>query len=119
PSLSPPVLLGLGEIDGKTAVVLNYGPTTAKAKQQIVGPMFIEKGKWHSISFVIHWSNTSEGSVSVYLDDTTKPVMTADGPNMNNEYQHYLKLGMYRHPEIATDNWIFIEGLEISKVAPR
>lgn len=34
---------------------------------------------------------------------------------MNNDFEHYLKLGMYRHPDIATNNWIYVDELEISK----
>ncbi len=30
---------------------------------------------------------------------------------------YYLKLGMYRHPDIDTDNWIYIDGVQISKDA--
>ena len=47
----------------------------------------------------------------------TAPALTVNGPNMNNAYQHYLKVGMYRHQEIHTDNEIFIDDLNVSKVA--
>lgn len=38
-------------------------------------------------------------------------------PNLHNAYQHYLKLGMYRHPDIKTDNWIYLDDLTITKQA--
>jgi hypothetical protein len=114
-SFSPPVLLGLGELDGKLAISLSYGPTNQKLKPRVVGPIFLERGKWHAITFVIRWSQGPDGKVLVFLDDHSKPVMIAEGPNMNNDYEHYLKLGMYRHPDIATDNWIYVDDLEISK----
>lgn len=113
-SHSPPVLLGLGELDGKLAMSLSYGPTNVKHKQRVVGPIFLERGKWHTITFVIRWSQGADGKALVFLDDLSSPVITAEGPNMNNDYQHYLKLGMYRHPDIATDNWIYVDDLEIS-----
>jgi len=34
---------------------------------------------------------------------------------MHNDFQHFLKLGMYRHPEIETDNWIYVDDLQITK----
>lgn len=113
-SLSPPVLLGLGELDGKLAISLSYGPTNEKLKPRVVGPIFLERGKWHTITFVIRWSQGPDGKALVFLDDHSKPAMTAVGPNMNNDYEHYLKLGMYRHPDIATDSWIYVDDLEIS-----
>lgn len=30
-----------------------------------------------------------------------------------------VKLGMYRHPDIATENWIFLDELTITKQAVR
>lgn len=114
-SFSPPVLLGLGELEGKPAVCLSYGPNHENIKQQVKGPVFLKRGKWHAITFIIHWSHGSDGKALVYLDDLSTPTMSAEGPNMNNDYAHYLKLGMYRHPDIATDNWIYVDDLQISK----
>lgn len=114
-SHSPPVLLGLGELKGKLALSLIYGPTNGKLKSHTAGFVFLERAKWHRITVVMHWSRGPEGKASVFLDDSSQPVMTAKGPNMNNDYQHYWKLGTYRHPEIATDNWIYLDDLEVSK----
>jgi hypothetical protein len=116
-SSSPPVLLGLGELEGKPAVSLSYGPTTGNLKSQVVGPIFLERGKWHTITFIIRWSQGPAGKVLAFLDDLSTPAMIAEGPNMNNDYEHYLKLGMYRHPDIAIDNWIYVDDLEITKIA--
>lgn len=114
-SFSPPVLLGLGELEGKLAITLTYGPTNGTLEPRVVGPVFLERGKWYSITVVIRWSQGPEGKASVFLDDLLEPAMSVDGPNMNNDYKHYLKLGMYRHPRIATDNWIYVDDLAISK----
>lgn len=113
PSNSPPVLISLGEIDGKLGLGLAYGPK----QDQKHGPIFIKPGKWHQLTVDIHWSQKSDGKATIYLDDLTKPTATFTGPNMHNAYQHYLKFGMYRHPEIATDNWIYIDDLTIAKSA--
>jgi hypothetical protein len=110
-SKSPPVLLALGELQGKLGIGIAYGPD----QSQKHGPIFIEPGKWHSIAVEIHWSQKADGKATFFLDDMTKPVATATGPNMHNDFQHFLKLGMYRHPEIETDNWIYVDDLKITK----
>jgi hypothetical protein len=113
PAHSPPVAIGLGELDGRLAISLSYG----SPRMRNFGAFTVERGKWHSIAVVIRWSQGSDGKAAVFLDDLTKPTIIAEGPNMHNDYRHYLKLGMYRHPDIDTDNWISIEGVQISKDA--
>lgn len=110
-SKSPPVLLGLGELQGKLGIGIAYGPD----QSQKHGPIFIEPGKWHSIAIEIRWSQKTDGKTTFFLDDMTQPAATATGPNMHNDFQHFLKIGMYRHPEIATDNWIYVDDLKITK----
>ncbi len=112
PSNSPPVLLGLGELDGKLGIGIAYGPD----QSQNHGPLFIEPGKWHQIAVEIRWSRKDDGKATVFLDDMSRPVASATGPNMHNDFQHYLKIGMYRHPDIATSNWIYLDELEITRV---
>jgi hypothetical protein len=58
----------------------------------------------------------AEGKVAVFLDGSKEAVVTGTGPNMHNGYQHYLKLGMYRHPEIATENRVAIRDVSIEKL---
>lgn len=111
PSRSPPVLVGLGELQGRLAIGIEYGPTQAQKH----GPIFMQRGTWHRIAVVIRWSRKADGRATVYFDDMTRPVKTFDGPNMHNGYQHYFKFGMYRHPEITTDNWIHLKGFKASK----
>lgn len=118
PASSPPVALGLGERDGHPCIALSYGPTNGKGPRKTAGPVRFERDIWHTIAVVIHWSRGPDGTAVVYLDDPAQPVLTAAGPNMNNDIQHYLKLGMYRHPDIATDNWIYLDDLTISTAAP-
>lgn len=113
PSRSPPVLIAIGELDGRIAIGIEYGPTHAEKR----GPIFIERGKWHHIALVIHWSQKADGRAEVFFDDMTRPAYTIDGPNMHNGFRHYLKLGMYRNPEIATDNWLHLAGLKVAIVS--
>lgn len=109
PSRSPTILIGLGELDGKLGIGINYGLKQAET----FGPVFIEAGKWHTIKTVVHWSQKEDGKATFYFDDMTKPIAVIEGPNLHNNYQHFLKLGLYRHPGILTDNSIHIDGVEI------
>ncbi|MBL8991946.1 MAG: polysaccharide lyase [Spirochaetia bacterium] len=112
PSRSPPVLFGIGEISNRLALGFEYGPKERTKK----GPLWVEPGKWHSFAVEIRWSRKADGRVAVYLDDFSKPVFSAEGPNMNNEYQHYFKIGMYRNPAIQTDNWVYVDDIRIEAV---
>jgi hypothetical protein len=119
-SSSPPVLLGLGELEGKLGMVLTYGPTNDPAqKTQTAGPLFLERGRWHQIAVVIRWSRGADGKADVYLDDAPKPSVSLQGPNMNNSFQHFWKAGMYRHPGISTNNWIYLDDLNAAKELAR
>jgi len=113
PSRSPPVLISIGSQDDRVAIALVYGLQQEKA----YGPLFIEPGKWHNLAMEIRWSQKSNGHAALYLDDFSQPAAAFDGPNMHNHFQHYLKIGMYRHPQITTDNWIYIDDLTIAQNA--
>ena len=111
PSRSPPVVLGVGERDGRLGIGLGYGLTTDGNRQQELGPLWVERGRWHRIAVVVRWSQGPDGAAEVFLDDAPRASLAAQGPNMNNRYQHYWKLGHYRHPDIGTDNWIHLADL--------
>lgn len=113
PSRSPPILVGIGEMDGRTAIAIEYGPTQADK----LGPIFVERGQWYQLAFVILWSQQADGTADVYLDDMTRPVHSFSGPNMHNGFRHYLKIGMYRDPEIATDCWIHVANLKVEAIS--
>jgi hypothetical protein len=109
-ALSPPVMLGYGVLDGQDALVLSYG---VEAKPVL--PMIpFARGVWHRIEAEITWSRGAAGRATILLNGTQ--VAVASGPNMQNAYQHYLKIGQYRHPEIAGESWIDLAGLEIRTV---
>jgi hypothetical protein len=119
PSRSPPIVLGVGELDGRVAISLGYGPTTGPERQQEFGPLWIERGKWHDLAIEIFWSSDADGHVELFLDNATEPSLAAQGPNMNNGYQHYWKVGQYRHPDINTDNRIDIADLRVHLLGGR
>jgi len=116
PARSPPILLGIGSLDGSPGVALVYGPDQPGSKQETVGVVPLTLGRWHQLSMTIHWSRSDTGKAVLQMDDMSKPLLTASGPNMNNAYQHYFKVGLYRHPDISTDNWIYVDDIHIRLV---
>lgn len=103
------MLLGIRALNDRLAISMAYGPDQSQNR----GPLFIEPGKCHSVAVEIRWSQNADGRATLFLDAMTQPAGVLDGPNMHNDFQHFLKFGMYRHPEIATDNWIYIDDLTI------
>lgn len=111
PSRSPPVALGYGVgPDGSDLIALTYGAPSPVT----VGLAGFSRGQWHRLRADIKWSRGPDGRVDIYLDGDTTPVLSARGPNMHNAYQHYLKLGGYRQPDIPGRARVFVRDLAIS-----
>ncbi len=111
PSNSPPILVSYGNVDGKDMLGFNYGP-----RQEFVRALPITLDQWITIEAVIHWSRDSNGSLMVYIDGSKEPYLHVTGSNMLNGFQHYLKLGLYRHRDINTANAIQINSVTIHRV---
>jgi hypothetical protein len=109
PSRSPPILLGYGRKDNRDYLGFSYG----SPKPVPITLIEISRGVWHKVCAVIRWSQGEDGSAAVFLDDAEKPVAEAHGPNMHNAYRHFFKVGMYRHPEIRSDNWLHVGDVRI------
>jgi hypothetical protein len=112
PGRSPPVSFNYGRLDGKDYLSLLVGSPNMKS----VGLLPVTRGAWHSIEAVIRWSPGADGKVAVFFDGSKAPAITGSGPNMHNGFQHYLKLGMYRHPGIATENRLDIRDVLIERL---
>ncbi len=112
PHRSPPVSFNYGREDGQDYLALMVGSPRMKS----FGRVSLKRDIWHSIEVVIKWSQGADGKVAVYFDGSKEPVVTATGPNMHNGYHHYLKLGLYRHPGIATENRLGIRDVFIEKL---
>lgn len=113
PARSAPIILGYGQVDGQDLIGLSYGspdplPVTTFA---------VQRGRWHAILVRVTWARDATGRVAIHLDGSAKPVAEASGPNMHNDFQHYAKIGMYRHPGIVGDNWIYIAGVDVRNLA--
>lgn len=113
PSRSTPIGLGYGRLNGQDLLALFYGSPSPVT----VALIPFSRGVWHQLDLEIKWSRTSAGRAAVYLDQSTTPAHVASGPNMHNGYQHYLKVGTYRHPDIDGDAWVNVRDVAISRVA--
>jgi hypothetical protein len=110
PSRSAPVILGYGRLDGRDLLGFTYGSPDPKP----VATVPFTRGAWHRVTALIAWSRGADGRAEISLDGA--PAFSATGPNMHNAFQHYAKIGMYRHPDIAGDDWIYLAGVDIATV---
>ena len=111
PRRSAPIILGYGQIDGRDLLSLSYGSPDPKP----VGLIPFTRGRWHDISVQITFSRGPGGRAAVYLDHAATPVQQASGPNMHNDFQHYLKVGTYRDPDIRGDAWVYLDAITITR----
>lgn len=109
-SKSPPVLFGYGSNGKEDLLSFTYGTTYTP-----IGTTVLKKGVWNTITVDITWSQSRTGKATVYLNNLDTPVFVAQGANMLNGYQHYMKIGQYRHPDIATANTVYIRNVSIVK----
>ncbi len=67
---------------------------------QISDLIVLSGREWKILRLKIHCPNTADGYPDLFLDDLDAPIASAMGRNMHDGFQHYLKLGTYRHPDI-------------------
>ncbi|MDD9174995.1 heparin lyase I family protein [Aliivibrio sp. S2TY2] len=104
PGRSPLVALYDKYLDGKLVFGISYNNDFV--------PIPLKIGSWNKLNFHFNWSNTHNGSLSLRINDHSN--FYFQGPNMHNEYQHYLKIGLYRHPKITNKNHIYFRNLQIN-----
>lgn len=109
PLKSPSVLVGYGHIDGHDVVSLAYGAPDLVDTKYIP----LSRDVWHDMRMVIHWSMDGKGWAQLYMDDLETPFAEAEGRNMHNSFQHFMKLGMYRHPDIQVNSRIQLDDISI------
>lgn len=117
PGNSAPIIIGYGNKDNTDMLSLS---TWIANTEKGIEPRWLipfEKGKWNSMRLVIHWSEGEDGIVELYFNDSNNPTIQTKGPNMLNSFQHYFKVGQYRHPEISTENHIFLRDISIKKLS--
>ncbi len=111
PSRSAPIGIGYGVIDGEDRLALFYGSPTSST----VGMAGFKRGVWHAVKMVISWGHGPEARARLYLDDMATPKVEAKGANMHNDFQHFFKVGSYRHREIQGDTWVYLSDVRITR----
>lgn len=110
-STSPPIGFGYGIIDGKDMLSFIYG-----RDQKPIGLIPLTRDVWHTIIVDIIWSQNENGRAKVFFDDAINPILETTGQNMLNSYQHYFKIGSYRHKDISVDSTINLRDIIIKTV---
>lgn len=108
PKHSPSINFSYGFSDNQHLLHLMYG-----LKNQHVGTLNIKENQWYNIKMAIKWSTKADGKIDVFINNSPKPSISATGANMYNDYQHYWKIGMYRHSNIKTNASLFIRNIQI------
>lgn len=112
PPRSPPVAYYFGATGGEYGLVLHYG-TGGDDHVGIEDLIRLPADTWVRLETRITWSTESSGRVQVFVNGEASARIDVSAANMHNDYQHYLKLGQYRHPDIATDNSVHFRNLRI------
>ncbi|NOR61042.1 MAG: hypothetical protein GQ535_00935 [Rhodobacteraceae bacterium] len=110
---TPPVLLGYGHVDGQEVISLAYGAPDTLG----VAYTALTRDVWHDLRVEIHWSTGADGWAKAFMDDMDTPFAEATGRNMFNSYQHFFKLGMYRHPDIQLNSRVQLDDLRIEIIS--
>jgi hypothetical protein len=107
PKNSPPVSIYIEERNG----VAGIGIGVLNSRQQAWFPFTL--GEWLSVDVSLEWSRQPDGKVTFEVSGHPEMYRELTGVNMHNAYQHYFKLGQYRHPEIKTDNIVYFRNVKI------
>lgn len=110
PENSPSIALGYGVVNGQDTLSLTYGAPY----QSNISYTTLERGVWHDLRAEITWSGAPDGKAVIYLDGVE--FASAQGRNMYNSYQHYFKIGTYRHPEIRVSSQIDLDDVSIRHI---
>lgn len=110
PPRSPPIALFVASRAAQLGIGLVLG-----GKERVSWTP-VATGAWIPIAFTIRWSTTSAGAVRMQVGGDTPVDVTVEGPNMLNSYQHYLKIGQYRHPVITSFDSASFRDLSIQVV---
>lgn len=128
PGHSPSIAVYYTFKNGVSAIELWYGSYQKGDIQKIIANAPIEKGRWNDLAFHIGWSPKDDGFIEAFLNG--QPWTLPDekehkffGANMWNAYPHYLKIGLYRHKEFTTTNWVYFDevrmGNSLDDVKPK
>ena len=109
PPRSPPVAIYVEERDGEPGIGLIMNGNDKRSWTRL------PRDTWLQVSVTMRWSTRDDGNVTLDVADRPEFFVSVAGQNMHKGFQHYLKLGQYRHPQIKTDNTVFFRKMNITK----
>lgn len=115
-SSSTPIIFGYGFDNETDLLSLSTGSRNSPEGIVFRGLVPISREIWHDIRMVVTWSQEADGRVTVYFDNEPEPSFDVRGENMVNGYQHYMKVGQYRHPEIKATSKISLRNIQIKTI---
>lgn len=107
--LSPPVSFTYKE--GALILTMNspWNSTVRLGEREIV------KGIWHEVQLRARWSDGEDGWVEALLDGS--PMIGGAGrhyrPTLYSKGGAYMKIGLYRSPDIETENSVYFDSIEV------
>ena len=110
---SPPVFL---YIEQRFNRIVGMGLSTDSQRKHSWAAVPINT--WLRISVTVKWSQGADGVVSVSVLDHPEFSDVIYGKNMFNGYQHYMKIGQYRRPEITSSTNVLYRYVNITTVTP-
>lgn len=72
----------------------------------------ITKGEWNDVVVHIKWSEESDGFIELMLNGASVTNGKMYGANMQNYLSHYLKIGLYRNPDIDPTNSVYFSDVK-------
>lgn len=69
----------------------------------------VRKGKWIDLKVEIRWSTKETGQVQAWVNGNKLNRDPFRGPNMWNHSPHYFKFGLYRNPDILSEQRLYYD----------
>lgn len=110
PPRSPPVSLYIEQRNGVAGMGVIYNGTNKRSWAKL--PL----GEWIAVTVSLHWSTQEDGQLLFFVDKFPEFSLHLHGNNMQNSYQHYLKLGQYRHSGIKIKSSVLFRKLKIKLI---
>lgn len=110
---SPSVSIRYEELaDGTTGLGILTRPNV-NSQSTLIGEREIQLGQWNDIIFEIKWSMENDGYIQAWLNGGSFTDGKHTAKNMYTSTPKNLKLGLYRGPNVLSENTIYYDEIRI------
>lgn len=110
---SPSVSIRYAELeDGTTGLGVLTRPSV-NSQSTLIGERAIRLGEWNDIIFEIKWSMENDGYIQAWLNGGSFTDGKYIAKNMYTSTPKNLKLGLYRGPNVLSENTIYYDEIRI------